>query len=125
MAAGAFDDVVLDRPQLENRQARYGPRHLLQLLAVKALQAMNLPLAEIQQRLYARSDQELSALVDSLSTQLRKRAPAPELKSLGLREVILEPGLRLVVEDGWSPRDAAALEQRIRAAVAALSGGKT
>jgi len=53
---------LLDRPTIEARQARYGERHLLQLLAIKALQAVDLPLAEIQQRLYARSDAELRAL---------------------------------------------------------------
>ncbi|HWT85302.1 MAG TPA: MerR family transcriptional regulator, partial [Myxococcales bacterium] len=30
---------LLDRPTIEARQARYGERHLLQLLAIKALQA--------------------------------------------------------------------------------------
>ena len=48
---------LLDRPRIEGRQARYGERHLLQLLAIKALQALDFPLAEIQQRLYARQRQ--------------------------------------------------------------------
>jgi DNA-binding transcriptional MerR regulator len=107
---------LLDRPRIENRQARYGKRHILQLLAIKALQAHDLPLAEIQQRLYARSDAELSTLVKSLHVEKTET----ELPSLMLREVVLEPGLRLVVEEGWKPRDPAALEQKLRAAVAAL-----
>jgi DNA-binding transcriptional MerR regulator len=113
---------LLDRPRIEARQARYGPRHVRQLLAVKALQAADLPLAEIQQRLYARSDQELDNLVQLLSSPETAQEP-PALK---LRELMVEPGLRLVVEEGWAPRDPAALEHRIRAAVAALSkpGGK-
>ena len=106
---------LLDRPRIENRQARYGERHVLQLLAIKALQAQDLPLAEIQQRLYARSDAELRRLVDSMP---QTEAPLP---ALTLREVVLEPGLRLVAEEGWAPRDAAALEQRIRGAIAALA----
>ena len=111
---------LLDRPAIENRQARYGERHLLQLLAIKALQAQDLPLAEIQQRLYARSDAELRRLIESIP-----RTESP-LQALKLREVVLEPGLRLVAEEGWAPRDPAALEQRIRAGIAALvKGGKS
>src|SRR5256885_15960856 len=60
---------LLDRPRIENRQARYGERHVLQLLAIKALQAFDLPLAGIQQRLYARSDAELAQLVGALSAE--------------------------------------------------------
>lgn len=114
---------LLDRPRIEARQARYGPRHVRQLLAVKALQAADLPLAEIQQRLYGRSDQELEGLVQLLSSPSET---APEAPALKLRELMIEPGLRLVVEEGWAPRDPAALEQRIRAALAALCkpGGK-
>src|SRR5436190_20174308 len=69
---------LLDRPRIEGRQARYGERHLLQLLAIKALQALDFPLAEIQQRLYARSDAELKALVDSLVAEARAQ-PAPPI----------------------------------------------
>src|SRR5713226_4193464 len=57
---------LLDRPRIENRQARYGQRHVWQLLAIKALQSLDLPLAQIQQTLYARSDTELQQLIDTL-----------------------------------------------------------
>src|SRR5881628_1901884 len=67
---------LLDRPRIEGRQDRYGERHLLQLLGIKALQALDLPLAEIQQRLYARSDAELKALVDALAAQARDHVSA-------------------------------------------------
>src|SRR5437588_706596 len=112
---------LLDRPRIEGRQARYGERHLLQLLAIKALQAFELPLAEIQQRLYGRSDAELKALVESVGAEAKavRRKPSPALR---LREVAIEPGVRLIVEDGWEPREPAALEGRIRAALAALGG---
>jgi DNA-binding transcriptional MerR regulator len=114
---------LLDRPRIESRQARYGKRHVLQLLSIKALQAMDMPLAEIQQRLYARSDSELEMLLGSLKVEQTEPQP-PALK---LRELVVEPGLRLVVEEGWTPRDPAALEEKLRAAVAALSrtGGNT
>src|SRR4051794_31636572 len=110
---------LLDRPRIESRQARYGERHLLQLLAIKALQAFDLPLAEIQQRLYARSDAELRSLIDALAAEARterKQEPAPRF--VALREVLLEPGVRLMVEEGWRPRDPGALEAKIRAALA-------
>jgi DNA-binding transcriptional MerR regulator len=117
---------LLDRPVIEARQARYGERQVLQLLAIKALQAFDLPLAEIQQRLYGRSDAELKALVESLGAEARQHAGAARreglVPALRLREVALEPGVRLIVEEGWKPRDSAALEQKIRAALAALGG---
>src|SRR3954471_6317797 len=82
---------LLDRPRIEGRQARYAERHLLQLLAIKALQAFDLPLAEIQQRLYGRSDAELNALVESAAAEAKavERKPFP---AMHLREVAIEPG---------------------------------
>ena len=117
---------LLDRPKIEGRQGHYGERHLLQLLAIKALQAVDLPLAEIQQRLYARSDAELKRLVEGLSAEAREHVAARQrenpVPTLRLREVAVEPGIRLIVEEGWKPRDPAALEAKIRAALAALGG---
>ena len=114
---------LLDRPRIEGRQARYGERHVLQLLAIKALQASDLPLGEIQRRLYARSDSELKALIGSLAGETRSQAAAAP-PSVRLREVAIEPGVRLIVEEGWRPRDAAALEAKIRAALVALGGDR-
>src|SRR3954468_23202684 len=56
---------LLDRPSIVGRQARYGQRHLLQLLAIKGFQVRGLPLAEIQERLYGRSDAELQGLIEA------------------------------------------------------------
>jgi len=43
---------ILDRPlEMRGRTAYYGPRHLLQLLAVKQLQSAGKSLAEVQQKL--------------------------------------------------------------------------
>jgi DNA-binding transcriptional MerR regulator len=51
---------LLDRPEFGvGRVARYGPRHLWQLVAVKRLQAQGLPLAEIQLRLAGATDETL------------------------------------------------------------------
>jgi DNA-binding transcriptional MerR regulator len=112
---------LLDRPSIVSRQARYSQRHLAQLLAIKALQAASLPLADIQARLFGRSDAELQALVASLSAAAAQR---PQIKrgpaALKLREVPLLPGLRLLVEDGFKVDDVDALLERVRATLAAI-----
>ena len=51
----------------------------------------------------------------------KRQAKVPALR---LREVVLEPGVRLIVEEGWQPRDPAALEAKLRAALAALGGDR-
>lgn len=108
---------LLDKPTSHaGGRARYGPRHQLQLVAIKALQRLRLPLADIQARLYGRSEQELEALVASV------RPPAaPEIPISITREVVLAPGLRLVAHDGWPGGDLDALTASFRAAVAALA----
>lgn len=110
---------ILDRPiSYEGHKARYGPRHLLQLLAVKALQRHRLPLAEIQGRLYGRSDAELEALLASVP---RPRV-APEVPVTTVREVVLAPGLKLVADAGWAlGADPERLAQAFRAALSALA----
>ncbi|MBI4347512.1 MAG: MerR family transcriptional regulator [Elusimicrobia bacterium] len=111
---------LLDRPAIVERQARYGRRQLLQLLAIKVLQASGVALSEIQERLYGASDAELDALLHSAA----EKRPAPRLAARVLREVTLAPGLKLVAEEGFSARlDAATLERRVRAAIDALGGG--
>lgn len=111
---------LLDRPGYEGRQARYGPRHVRQLLAIKALQGASLPLAEIQRRLYGRSDAELESIVAAV-TQPRPRRAA-ELHAVAWREVTLEPGLKVLVEESWAPRASAEeLSSKFRAVIAALT----
>src|SRR5256885_3721905 len=109
---------LLDRPVIAGRQARYGQRHLLQLLAIKGLQKRALPLAEIQERLYGRSDAELESLIESLVRDAAAQ-PVAELVATSVREVMVEPGLRLLVEEGYSPDSR--VESKIRAALAALT----
>jgi DNA-binding transcriptional MerR regulator len=54
---------LLDRPSaMRGRKAFYGERHLLQLVAVKRLQAQGLPLSVVQARLHAASTPTLRAL---------------------------------------------------------------
>src|SRR5215211_659945 len=60
---------LIDRPVAHRgRTALYGPRHLLQLVAVKRLQVKGLPLVAIQQELAGASDTELERVA---------RLPAP------------------------------------------------
>jgi len=93
---------------------------VLQVAAVKALQARGMPLADIQARLYGRSDRELDAIVEAARIEVRRRPTS--MKSVHWREISIEPGLRIQAEAGWAPADPGALEQRIRAAIAALTG---
>jgi DNA-binding transcriptional MerR regulator len=52
---------LIDRPvAYRGRTALYGPRHLLQLVAVKRLQAEGLPLVAIQQELAGATDTQLA-----------------------------------------------------------------
>jgi DNA-binding transcriptional MerR regulator len=112
---------LLDRPTVAGRQARYGPRHVLQLLAIKTLQGMSLPLAEVQQRLYGRSNKELTHLLETLSSAVRAaRIRKPEVVPVVWREVTIEPGLKISVEADWQSVDPDTLAARIAAAIEAL-----
>lgn len=54
---------LLDRPaEMRGRLALYGPKHLLQLVAIKRLQARALSLAEIQQQLLALTETALGQI---------------------------------------------------------------
>jgi len=110
---------LVDRPRIVDREARYGRRHLLQLAAVKALQARGLPLADVQARLYGCSNSELETLLKAVSEDAPR---ATAVRPLRWRELTVEPGFKIMVEDGWASRlSPAALEERIRAALSALS----
>jgi DNA-binding transcriptional MerR regulator len=66
---------LLDRPAaMHGRTALYNQRHLLQLLAVKRLQARGVPLAEVQTRLAGATDRMLARLAQ---TDDNSPAPAP------------------------------------------------
>ncbi|MBX9948879.1 MAG: MerR family transcriptional regulator [Candidatus Obscuribacterales bacterium] len=110
---------LIDRPQIVGRQGIYGRRHILQLLAVKALQTLHLPLQEIQNKLFGLSDAELEGLTAAISGQ-RKAAMRDEVlpRPVLWREIVVAPGLKLMVEDGWSPEsDADSLLNMMRAAL--------
>src|SRR5690606_12512102 len=64
---------LLDRPVVRGRVGYYGERHLLQLVAVKRLQAQGLTLAELQQRLAGARPERLRELAELPAPS----APAP------------------------------------------------
>jgi DNA-binding transcriptional MerR regulator len=65
---------LIDRPaQMRGRTALYGRRHLLQLVAIKRLQAKGLSLTEVQSRVVGQTDSALRRL-----SQLPAGFPQPE-----------------------------------------------
>jgi DNA-binding transcriptional MerR regulator len=113
---------LIDRPILRGREAFYGHRHVLQVVAVKALQAIGLPLADVQARLAGRTDAELRAIVEAAAAELDVRAEAAaETPPVVWREVTVVPGLRILAEENLTTTlDPDELLGRIRAAVLAL-----
>jgi DNA-binding transcriptional MerR regulator len=114
---------LVDRPRIVDREARYGPRHVLQLAAVKRLQADGARLAEVQARLYGRSDAELRSLLATPKAGAPARptsSPAPTV----WREVPIAPGLKVLAQADWSIEggDDEDLMKRVRAALDVLSG---
>lgn len=112
---------ILEKPKVISRQAFYGARHVLQILAIKSLQGLSLPLGEIQARLYGKSNKELEAILESISNKLKSDQKArAEIHPLIWREVMIEPGLRIMIEDQWRLSDEESLTKRIQSALSAL-----
>lgn len=115
---------LLDRPRIEGRQAVYGRRHLLQLVAVKALQARGLALAQVQGRLLGLTDEELEAVASAAVASGRPRRDLPPATEpvATWREVTVVPGLRLLAAEGFAaPPDPRALRTALEAALSRLS----
>lgn len=76
---------LLDRPAaMQGRTALYGPRHLMQLVAIKRLQAQGLSLADIQGRLAGLSRARLASLAavpDSAMTPETASRPKPAARA--------------------------------------------
>lgn len=115
---------LLDRPSIEGRIAKYNRKHLLQLLAVKTLQGVSLPLSEIQEQLYGLSEAELEAVIAFYIPELSERSTDTYRESIRVsnwREIVIEPGLKILADDLWSgDTDQAVIEQKIRAALDVL-----
>lgn len=85
---------LLDRAAaMRGRTALYGPRHLLQLVAIKRLQARGLSLAAIQKRVVGLSDAALRRLsaVESEATDSTTRLSRVESFCASRRERIQNP----------------------------------
>ncbi|MBI4853333.1 MAG: MerR family transcriptional regulator [Acidobacteria bacterium] len=114
---------LLERPSIIGRQAYYGYRHLLQIVAIKALQGLSLPLSEIQAKLYGRSNQELTAILSAISQNHAKKPI--EVRLLHWQEVTIEPGLKIMVEEGWTPsQDINSIIEKVHAVLTTLANSK-
>jgi DNA-binding transcriptional MerR regulator len=114
---------LLDRPVIEGRQARYGKRHLLQAVTIKALQGRGMPLSEIQSRLYGLSDEEMESLLAGMATvRTAQKHEAPvSVNAIIWKEIIIDPGLKLMVEDDWSATvPIEIIQDKVKAAISAL-----
>jgi DNA-binding transcriptional MerR regulator len=133
---------LLDRPELHGRVAYYGRRHLLQVVAIKRLQAGGATLAQVQEALAGATTSTLERIADlpaeppaapggrpsvaaAPARQFWRAAPAPAPAGdppppdAGvLSAVRLAPGVTLVLDDAGAldPHDAG----EIRAAAAGL-----
>jgi DNA-binding transcriptional MerR regulator len=76
---------IVDRPAaMRGRTALYGPRHLLQLVAIKRLQARGLPLVAIQAQLAGATDAQLARLAQVPGEDLA--APGPPSRQPAARD---------------------------------------
>jgi DNA-binding transcriptional MerR regulator len=92
---------LLDPPQIEKRQARYGAHHLLQATVIKALQSEGYSLAQIQQRLFGLDQSGLETILE----QVRKAPQERSYKAFHWLEIQLEPGLSLKMSPDWKLRN--------------------
>lgn len=124
---------LLDRPlEVRGRTAYYGRRHLLQVVAIKRLQAAGASLADVQGRLAGASTAELERIADlpaddaARATVAAAAPPAPRRQfwrqapetPAGPAAIRLAPGVTLVLDAArpLSPDD----HEAVRAAAAPL-----
>ena len=126
---------LIDRPTIQGRVAKYNRRHVLQLLAIKTLQGVALPLSEIQERLYGLSEAELESVISSYCSSESTAHPGAQqgaingatrgtnkesfsFRTVQWREIVIEPGLKILADDSWiGETDQELLEAKIRAAI--------
>lgn len=125
---------LLDRAErMEGRTAYYGPRHLLQLLAVKRLQQEGRTLQEIQQELLGLSNEQLQEMLNlppdwQQSLPLGEELPSqpararfwedrptkPEVRTRNLVEVDVVPGVTLHIDPDQVSLGPEELEELLR-----------
>jgi DNA-binding transcriptional MerR regulator len=97
---------LIDQPEGKQGVAGvYGRKHMLQLVAIKALQARRLPLREIRIRLAKAGDDELNGLIDGSGfdrTRPMKKAQAvlePANEDRRWMQIQLTPGAFAMVDE--------------------------
>jgi DNA-binding transcriptional MerR regulator len=143
---------LVDRPLVRGRFARYGRRHLLQLVAIKRRQAEGCSLADIQAELAGAPDgllEEVAGLPAELSPDGQQPQPprpasrgrfwaaapapaaAPEPTPAGgphepafVQSVSLAPGVTLLVDAALGPLDADAARRAAAALLDLIGGGQ-
>jgi DNA-binding transcriptional MerR regulator len=110
------------------RVARYGRRHLLQLVAVKRRQAEGRSLAEVQAELAGATDETLAAVARVPDVRPASEAPLSAPARFWARQSgRLTPGAdQRVLDDGrpdWSTRDAGASDTGLEGRAAGLVRG--
>jgi succinyl-CoA:acetate CoA-transferase len=86
---------LIDRPLgYEGTRARYGFRHLLQVLSIKALQARYFPLRKVRSMITGRPDAELEGVLLRMEGDLREGATPEEKEQI---EAAAEAAVHIVV----------------------------
>ena len=123
---------LLDRPvRYEGRVARYGRRHLLQLVAIRILQSEGLSLAQIQTRLAGATNAELEAIAISRSVAtisepvvLGAYTAATDTPSTQISAAEVAPGVIITIDSRLQPQSARLIEH-VRLAVQQLNQQET
>ena len=99
---------LLDRPRLVGRTGRYGRRHLIQLVAIKRLQAAGKSLAEIQAALAGATDAQLRSIAGLSDHQLDQLSERGEPASQPASPPVSHPASQRAGERRrfWSRRPA-------------------
>ena len=124
---------LLDRPvRYEGRTARYGRRHLLQLVAIRILQSEGLSLAQVQTRLAGATNAELEAIAASASAATisepanigtyARSTDTPLTTSIAAAE--LAPGIIVTIDSRLQPQSARLIEH-LRLAIQQLNQPET
>jgi DNA-binding transcriptional MerR regulator len=96
---------LLDPPAgHRGRVALYASRHVLQVLAIKRLQAHDVPLHEIQQRLVGRADAELAAIAGVQPAMVERPEGLPSVRGHDAAEA---PSPAVRDANFWTDRPAA------------------
>lgn len=107
---------LLDRPlRYDGRVARYGYKHVLQVLAIKLLQSQGYSLAQIQAALPTATLPELEALLGpAMGAPPAPVQPAPpQPKTVLIYE--LQPGVQLQIDPAYVPDPQSLLTRIIHA----------